>query len=511
MSVLALAHRYAAAGWRQRWKALIVGWGVCLAGWAGVYAIPNQFESSARIYADADAVLGLLLRGIAIDSSPAGQVEVLQRTLLSKPNLEKVILRTDLDNRVSTVAERDVLVQRLARDIRITPQTRNLFTIEYRDRDPRVAREVVQTALTLFIEAASTTDRQQMDSARTFVAQQLSSYEVQLRQAERRRAEFQARYIDLLPSDALGGSSRLEAARSRLQQVQGELQDARMRRDLTQQQLDAIPARVASSEVRSGGGSGGGRLAEAERDLRELRLRFTEQHPDVVSARNAIASLRSQCGGGGGGGAVRAPAAGGVAAGPRTNPLYEALKVRLVDVDAQIASLQRQEQDGRVEVDRLDTIARGEPELQAQFLNLDRDYNVLRRNYEELLARRESIQIAGAARTSSDRVRLEIIDPPSLPSLPVSPNRQLLFTAVLIAGIGAGLVAALAFVQLDQAFYSVHDLRKLGLPVLGGISAMTLPRRTGATLSFVAGVVALFAVFGAVLAGMPGLIVRLLA
>jgi polysaccharide chain length determinant protein (PEP-CTERM system associated) len=508
MSVLALAHRYAAAGWRQRWKALIVGWGVCLAGWAGVYAIPNQFESSARIYADADAVLGLLLRGIAIDSSPAGQVEVLQRTLLSKPNLEKVILRTDLDNRVSTVAERDLLVQRLARDIRITPQTRNLFTIDYRDRDPRVAREVVQTALTLFIEAASTTDRQQMESARAFVAQQLSAYEVQLRQAERRRAEFQARYIDLLPSDALGGSSRLEAARARLQQVQGELQDARMRRDLTQQQLDAIPARVAAPEVRSGGG-GGGRLAEAEQELRELRLRYTEQHPDVVSARNMIASLRSQ--GGGGGGSARAPSTGGSAAGPRTNPLYEALKVRLVDVDAQIGSLQRQEQDGRAEVDRLDTIARGEPELQAQFLNLDRDYNVLRRNYEELLARRESIQIAGAARTSSDRVRLEIIDPPSLPSVPVSPNRQLLFTAVLIAGIGAGLIAALAFVQLDQAFYSVHDLRKLGLPVLGGISAMTLPRRTAATLSFVAGVLALFAMFGAVLAGMPGLIVRLLA
>lgn len=511
MSALALAHRYAAAGWRQRWKALVVGWGVCLAGWAGVYAIPNQFESSARIYADADAVLGLLLRGIAIDSSPAGQVEVLQRTLLSKPNLEKVILRTELDNRVSTVAERDVLVQRLARDIRITPQTRNLFTIDYRDRDPRVAREVVQTALTLFIEAATTTDRQQMESARAFVAQQLSSYEVQLRQAERRRAEFQARYIDLLPSDALGGSSRLEAARARLQQVQGELQDARMRRDLTQQQLDAIPARVATPEVRSGGG-GGGRLAEAERELRELRLRYTEQHPDVVSARNTIAALRSQGGGGGGGGGARTVTTGGTtSSAPRTNPLYEALKVRLVDVDAQIASLQRQEQDGRVEVDRLDTIARGEPELQAQFLNLDRDYNVLRRNYEELLARRESIQIAGAARTSSDRVRLEIIDPPSLPSVPVSPNRQLLFTAVLIAGIGAGLVAALAFMQLDQAFYSVHDLRKLGLPVLGGISAMTLPRRTAANFSFAAGVVALFAVFGAVLAGMPGLIVRLLA
>lgn len=498
MDVLAAVRRYAAVGWRQRWKALAVGWIVCLMGWAGVYTIPNQFESSARIYADADAVLGLLLRGIAIDSSPAGQVEVLQRTLLSRPNLEKVIVRTDLDHRVQTPAERDALVQSLARDIRITPQTRNLFTIEYRDRDPKVAQAVVQTALTLFIEAATATDRQQMESARVFVAQQLAAYEVQLRQAERRRAEFQARYIDLLPSEALGGSSRLEAARARLAQVQGELQDARMRRNLTQQQIDAIPARLPQ-EARGGGG---GRLAEAERDLRELRLRYTEQHPDVAAARSAVAALRSQGGGGRGGAAPSAP---------RTNPLYETLKVRLVDVDAEIASLERQETDGRAEVERLDAIARAEPELQAQFLNLDRDYAVLRKNYEELLARRESIQIAGAARTSSDRVRLEIIDPPTLPTRPAAPNRPLLFSAVLVAGLGAALAATVGFVHLDQAFYTVHDLRRLGLPVLGGVSSITPRRNAGAALRFGMGLIALFAAFGAVLAGMPGMIVRLFA
>jgi polysaccharide chain length determinant protein (PEP-CTERM system associated) len=503
MSILFMARRQAAIGWRHRWKALLVGWLVCLLGWAGVYAIPNQFDSSARVYADADAILGSALKGIAIDSSPAQQVEVLQRTLLSRPNLEKVILRTPLDQRVDTPAERDALIQRLGRDIRITPQTRNLFTIEYRDRDPKVARDVVQAALNLFLEAATATDRQQMDSARDFVGQQLASYEVQLRQAERRRAEFQARYIDLLPSDVNGGQSRLEAARARLNQVQGELQDARMRRVLTQKQLDAAPQTL--SVAQSGGGGGGNpALAAAQRNLADLRSRFTEQHPDVVAARAAVASAARS---GGGGGTVSS----GVSSAPRSNPLYEELKVRLVDVDAQIASLERQEKSGRAEVERLDEVARAEPEVQAQFLNLDRDYNVLRRNYEELLARRESIQIAGAARTNSDRVRLEVVDPPTMPTRAASPNRPLLLTAVLAAGLGAGVLVALLMVQLDQGFHTVSDLRRLGLPVIGGISAAVRPRRSGAVLGFGFGVVALFAVFGAVLAGIPGTIVRLLA
>ncbi|MBO1079097.1 XrtA system polysaccharide chain length determinant [Roseomonas haemaphysalidis] len=504
MDLRTFSRRQLAAGWRHRWKALMVGWLVCLLGWAGVYTIPNQFDSSARIYADADAILGTLLRGIAIDSSPASQVEVLQRTLLSAPNLEKVIVNTELDKRVNGSTERSQLVARLAREIRISPQTRNLFTIEYRDRDPRVAQQVVQATLTLFLEAATNTDRQQMEGARSFIQQQIASYEVQLRQAERRRADFQARYIDLLPNAALGGASRLESARSRLVQVQGELEDAQMRRRITQQQLDAAPPQLAQPEVRIGGG-GDPAVEAAQRNLRDLQLRFTDQHPDVIAARRALAAARS---GGGGGGSSRVL---GSSSAPRANPLYEELKVRLVDVDTHISSLQRQERAGREEVERLDGVARAEPELQAQFLNLDRDYNVLRKNYEELLARREALTIAGAARDSSDRVRLEVIDPPTLATRPASPNRPLLLTGVLVAGLGAGAFIALVMSQLDQGFYTAQDLRKLGLPVLGSISATRRPRQTGAAVGFAFGVVALLVAFGAVMAGIPGLVLRMLA
>ena len=319
MHPAALVRRYLAAGARHRWRALALAWVVCLAGWAGIYAIPNQWQSSTRIYADADAILGMLLRGIAIDNSPAGQVEVLQRTLLSRPNLEKVIQRTPLDARAQTAGERDALLARLVRDIRITTQTRNLFTIDYTDRDPRVAHDVVATTLALFMEAATVTDRQQMENARGFLNQQIASYEVQLRQAERRRAEFQTRYIDILPSDALGGVTRLDAARNRLVQVQGELTDARRRRDLTQQQLENLPAMLAPGAAGSSGVAGGNpRIFDAERQLSELRLRYTDQHPDVVAARNALAQLRTS--GGGGGGTPRAAVPFAPREAARSNP-----------------------------------------------------------------------------------------------------------------------------------------------------------------------------------------------
>jgi polysaccharide chain length determinant protein (PEP-CTERM system associated) len=499
MNLNALLRRTLAAGSRHRWKALALAWVVCLAGWAGVSMIPNQYASTTRIYADADAILGLLLRGIAIDSSPAGQVETLQRTLLSRPNLEKIIDRTGLEARARTVEAREQLLTSLAKDIQIRTQTRNLFSIEYRDPNPQLAHDVVQTALNLFMEAATVTDRQQMDNAREFVNQQIASYEVQLRQAERRRAEFQTQYIDILPNAALGGSSRLEAARARVQQVQGQLEDARRRRELTQQQLDTAAAQPAPV-ISSGGGNP--RLQEAQRVLADLQLRFTDAHPDVRAAQSLVASLRASGGGGGG---------GGVRAAPRESQALELMRLRLVDADAEIASLERQEREGLQQVERLDEIARSAPQVQAQFLNLDRDYTVLRRNYEELLARRESLQIAGAARDNSERVRLEVVDPPTLPTQPVAPNRLLFSAGVLVVGLGAGAGLVLLLMQFDRSFYTVADLRRIGLPVLGAITA---PRRRMAALSglgFAGGVAMLFLAFGAVLAGAPRLIARMLA
>jgi uncharacterized protein involved in exopolysaccharide biosynthesis len=52
-----LIRQYINAAWRRRWTGVIVAWLVCAGGWAAVAFIPNEYESSARLYVDADAVL----------------------------------------------------------------------------------------------------------------------------------------------------------------------------------------------------------------------------------------------------------------------------------------------------------------------------------------------------------------------------------------------------------------------------------------------------------------------
>jgi len=467
-----LLYRYAKAGWRYRWAALALTWLICGVGWAAVMAMPNSYESSARLYVDTDAVLTPLLRGIAVDSSAAGQIEVFQKTLLSTPNLEKLISKTGLDLRAIGPGAREQLVQQLAGQIKIVPQSNKLFTIAYRDKSPQIAYEVVQTLITLFIETATGSNRSEMDNAQQFLQQQIDLYERKLREAEQRRAEFRSKYLDLLPSDANGGLSGLEVARANVRNLSGELLDAQSKQAMLTQELTNTPPLLTPAMVAAGmtGRASSPRLAEAEAKLQELRLKYTDQYPEVVATRRLVEALRS----GGLSDAPRSADAQGphMTSGGRSvpNPVYQQLRVLLVEAQTSTASLQRQVDEAIKERDRLEATARSEPEVQAEFLNLDRDYSVLQKNYEELLTRRESAKIAAAAETEADKIKLQIIDPPHVPRNPAGPKRLLLMFGTLIAGIGSGIGVAFLMGQMERSFYTIEELRGLGVPVIGSIS-----------------------------------------
>lgn len=517
-SVRLLLSQYLRAAWRRRWMGVIIAWLVCGIGWVAVYTIPNQFESGARLFVDADAVLTPLLRGLAADSAPTTQLEILQRTLLSRPNMEKLVSKTDLDLTLNSPSDRERLLTRLGAEIKVNPQTKNLFTIIYRDKSPKLAHDVVQTLLTIFVESATGGSRSDMENARRFLERQIQSYEQQLRGAEKRRADFRARYIEILPADNNPNVPALESARNLAQSLEGRLQDLLISRDALKQEVENTPPMLV---VESGGPNGllplpgqvaKSRLQEAEDQLRMLLLKDTEQHPDVIAQRKMIESFRNAPKEGPTAAEIAAKAAAGRDAAANTvkrsvpNQVYDQLKVKLIEADTTVISLQRQRDDAVRYRDRLEKVQREQPGLIAEYQNMDRDYNVLRRNYEELLGRLQSANIAQAADTQADKVKLQIIDPPEIPRLPVAPNRMLLITGVLLGGLGTGIGMTVLLGQLDRSFSTVDDLRKLGLPVLGGISVLgliPLRQRLMMALRFGAAVAVLVCVYG-------GLVVHIL-
>lgn len=499
-----LVRRSLETAWRRRWLLVATAWGVCLIGWFGVAAIPNSYESDARLYVDTDAVLTPLLKGLAVDQNTESQLQIMQRTLLSRPNLDKLIDVTRLNLAVDSREQRQRMVAQLGRSIGITPEGPNLFTISYRNSDPQLAHDVVAALLNIFIEHATGTNREDMANAQRFLNAQIVTYVTQLRAAEQRRAAFLRKYMDILPLQK-NGSSRLDSARVAVTRIEGQLKDAMARRMALQEEEKITPPVISEASaiggVIAGAPSPQAQLVAAEDRLIELRTRYTDQNPDVIVARRVVATLKARL--------AKAPKARPASPAGNTltlpNPVYERLRMQMIEADATVSALRSQLDTARKSLAHMEAEARTAPEVEAQYQGLDRDYQVLRKNYEELLARREASLITEAADTSADKVRLRVIDPPQLPTIPVAPKRLLMISGVLIAGLAAAAGLAVMLAQSDRSVDDLAQLRDFGRPVLGGVSLSSSPQRRRIRYPQAVGVMlallVLIAVYGGLAAG----------
>lgn len=447
---------------RRRLAALAVAWLVAVLGWAAVLLWPDSYESRARIFVDPETVLQPLLRGLTVEVDAERRVEAMRRALTSRPNLEEVARRAGL---VADGADARALaetVRRLAREIRVEAdrEVPGLFTVSWRARDPGRAHAVVAALVEVFVENNARTDRADLERARGFIERQIAAQARALDEAERRLAEFRKRHVDLLAGEQ-GYFFRLEQARARVAGLRAELEAARARRAELARRLAATPRYLPLSALPTYAAlpqtGPAAELARLEARLAELRQRYTEAHPDVVATRRAIEALRA-----------RLEAEGGGRPSGLPNPLHDQLAAQLAALDAEIASIAtRLEQAERDERELL-ARARTAPEVEAELKRLTRDYEVIRRNYEELVARREAARIADALQAGDEPARLRIVDPPSEPVLPAAPPRTLLLAGVLLGSLAAGTGYALARAALEQPFETARALeRTFGLPVVG--------------------------------------------
>ncbi|KRT57839.1 polysaccharide chain length determinant protein, PEP-CTERM locus subfamily, partial [endosymbiont of Ridgeia piscesae] len=162
------------SAWRYRWYAMVVAWTVAVGGWSWVFAMNDQYESSAKVFVDTENLLRPLLKGIAVQTDLNQRLNLMTRTLLSRKNLEKVLRESDLDHSVKNLEERELLIKQLQEKIAIGHERRqDFYTIAYTYKDPYVAKKVVETLLNIFVESALGDTRIESDSAQRFLEKQL--------------------------------------------------------------------------------------------------------------------------------------------------------------------------------------------------------------------------------------------------------------------------------------------------------------------------------------------------
>jgi polysaccharide chain length determinant protein (PEP-CTERM system associated) len=472
------------AVWTRRWIALAIAWALCLVGWLVVSQLPNKYDSRARIFVQLRQILPQ--DGVtALEQQK--DLDRLRQTLTSAVNLDKVVRGTDLGKGAAN--DRDVAdrIAGLQKAIKLTAQQDNLFEITVTAGNGKMAQQITQKLIDTFVEGNLAANRDESDQSLRFMDDQLGSRQKALQDAEAKKADFQARYLSALPGTG-SLNDRIGAARTQLSQVQSDLASAQSSLAAVNGQMAGTSANVPGAGGTATAGPARARLQAIQGQLADARAKgWTDAHPDVIALKSQLAAATAAAKG--------EPLISG-AAGGATNPLYLTLKSMQADKGAQVAALTQRKNQIEGDLAQLQAKIAEEPQVAAEQGQIDREYQVLKDQYDKLLSEREQMRIRSQAQTEADAVKFSVIDPPTQPRAPTSPNRPLLLTAVLIAGLGAGAAAAFALSKLRTTFSTPAQLeRASGIPVIGSIgevvtAAQTAMRRKKLTL-FAGGLAAL--------------------
>jgi polysaccharide chain length determinant protein (PEP-CTERM system associated) len=447
--------------WQRRWLAMGIAWGICVLGWLVVALIPNTYESQAKLFVQTKAILPDNTGISAVERQK--QIDTVEQTLTSAANLEKVVRGTDLGKNLITPREIEGAVGGLRTAIKIKSEQDNLFeisaTMSAGDRSDgeaaTLARDVVQKLIDIFVEENLAGGRGETSDTLRFLDEQLAKRQKDLEIAEQKRVKFETENLGMLPG--IGSvSQRLESGRVEINQIDSQLIAA-------QSALAAINGQIAGTpQTIAGGGTGAvNPLAQAQGELASVKARgLTDQHPDVVALKNQIAALKAAGAG--------ASTSYGVA-----NPAYSSLVSMKAERQAAVTALQSRKAALQGEMNAMVAKQIQEPGVAAEQARIARDYEVLKTQYDKLLADREQVKLRGQVETQTDAVRFDLITPPSSPRTPIAPNRPLLLIAVLLAGIGGGVGGAFALGQLSASYPTAAKLEAAsGLTVIGSISQM---------------------------------------
>ena len=491
--------------WRRRWYGVLAAWVVAVVGAVVVFRIPDRFEAEARVYVDTKSVLRPLMRDLAVEPDLDQTIGMLARTLITRPNIETLVKNAQLLPLAAPRAERDAMVEVLLRNIKVNAFSRdNVFSFSYRDTDPERARRVVNDLVALFVESDLGNKQRDVENARNFIQEQIRQYESRLAESEGRLKEFKLRNMSMLEgSQGRDYFARIAALREEVNKQSLDLRAAEQARDALKNELagevvslvpdtESIAPAAVTSELDA-------RLDTQRRQLDELLRRYTDAHPDVIATRRLITRLEEQkeqeie--------AQRKAQATRPARAKSATPVMQQVRLALAEAEANVASMKVRLGEVQSRLAQMTAAANRVPQIEAELAQLNRDYDVVRRQYEALVTRREKASLS----EDVDATRLaqfRIIDPPRVSPQPVFPNRGSLVLVALFLALTSGLGVTFVVAQLIPTFDTAAALRlATQRPVLGSVSRLVDPasisRAKRHSMAFAVSLGSLVLVYGA--------------
>lgn len=467
--------------WRYRWLAFGIASVFALLGWLLVFMLPDRYEARASVLIDTRTALKPALEGLATQQDVGVELSYVRESLLTEARLLGIAQLVGLvkeeetnparsDRAVAGLRKHIVLTVRSAEDQ--GPSGGTTYGIVYQDKNRVRALNVVSVLLQTLVDETLGGKKQGSERAQVFLESQVKDYEKRLRAAEDKLADFKSRHFGLMPSERGGYFEQLQKETVATAEARTKLLVAENRRAALAKQLHGDAAVSATAAVAGAGGAAGAvgvdtvsRIAQTRAHLDELLLKYTDKHPDVIETRKTLAELESR----------RAAeieslrngdASAAASSGASANPVYQSIQLELNHADVDIADLRTQLSEHEDKARQLREVLNTAPQVEAEYAQLNRDYDVNKAQYTALLSSFEKARL-GERADSAGSVKFQVVEPPIVSNRPVWPRRTLYLAGVLLAAAVLGAAAANRLDRIRPLVGSASALASTtGFPVM---------------------------------------------
>lgn len=482
---------YAQIVWKRKWLIIMPTIAITIAvAWA-VMRLPDIYESTTLVVVKPPSVPNNLVPSLTQDLSLL--LNNINQIVGSRSTLEPLIEKYDLyHSDRARGAAMEGLVERMRKDMRVEidkgrEDATSGFRISFRGADPKSTQAVTAELAQQYINAQLVEQNGSATETKALFDQQLKEAKDRLDEVEKRKLEYMQGHLDSLPSTTGSLIAQLSGLREQEKAYITEMGRLRDQRNLLSTQLGDL-AKQREQEIQNISIQQGDpkatqayaelvkRKAQLQSEIDNMLTLLTPKNPDVIAKENEKKGVQAEMDELVNTSKLRIKEQEDRLR-SQIDPRLNSIKYNQQLVENELTRQQQQLDQTEAQIRDLEARINGIPSSEVALQSIDRDYQSRKALYDDLLEKKSKIDFGANVVTAAQGEKIQVVDPASLPEVPVAPRRPMLLLLGLVLGLGAGILCAAAaeiprFLTVQNSEDAEHYT---GLPVLIAIPEFLTP------------------------------------
>jgi polysaccharide chain length determinant protein (PEP-CTERM system associated) len=502
---------------RKGWFILILFLFILFAASVYCVVVPMQFQSTTTILVIPQRVPENYVRS-TVSNRIEDRLATIQQQVMSRTRLTTVMDELGLFREERRARPIEEVLEMMRKRIELKVRGTDAFSISFVHENRQLTMLTTSRLASFFIDENLKTREQQAVGTSEFLESQLAETKAKLEGQEEKVKEYKMKYIGELPQETEANLRMLSRLQDQAKTNSDAYRSAEDRKFLLESQLSSLENLIVSLErpfsvgVRDAGRESGGgveprvdhasvaggqdplQVMQAELVARRTRLdeltsRFTDRYPEVVKTRREVEALEKRINDyrkatsqpasnspaerGTSGGETRSPSTlppptGFVSV--REREEAQRMRLQLSTLNLELAALKREKEEVRKSLDAFQARVERAPRREQEMIALTRDYENIRRSYDDLLRKKLDAEISQNLEKRQKGEQFQILDPAPMPQKPFKPDKAKVYALAFIGGLILSFGGAFGIEMSDSTLKNSREFKQFfQIPVLASL------------------------------------------